>query len=90
MRGLGAWQPTIIYPATGIAGLWQAPAAPPGALARLPGHFVGEDHHLDPVAQSELGQHAGDVAFHRGATRTLIGLRRMPVDIAVGSVGSFR
>jgi DNA-binding transcriptional ArsR family regulator len=31
------WLPTIIYPATGIAGLWQAPAAPPGALGRLLG-----------------------------------------------------
>ena len=28
---------TIIYPAAGIAGLWQAPAAPPGALGRLLG-----------------------------------------------------
>ncbi|MGH3257067.1 MAG: DUF5937 family protein [Streptosporangiaceae bacterium] len=31
------WLPTIIYPATGIAGLWQAPASPPGALGRLLG-----------------------------------------------------
>ena len=31
------WLPTIIYPAAGIAGLWQAPAAPPGALGRLLG-----------------------------------------------------
>jgi DNA-binding transcriptional ArsR family regulator len=31
------WLPTIIYPATGIARLWQAPAAPPGALGRLLG-----------------------------------------------------
>jgi DNA-binding transcriptional ArsR family regulator len=31
------WLPAIIYPATGIAGLWQAPAAPPGALSRLLG-----------------------------------------------------
>lgn len=28
------WLPTIIDPATGIARLWQAPAAPPGALGR--------------------------------------------------------
>ena len=28
--------------------------------------FVGQHDHLDPVAQSELGQDAGDVAFHRG------------------------
>ena len=32
------WLPTIIYPATGIAGLWQAAAAPPAALGRLLGH----------------------------------------------------
>jgi DNA-binding transcriptional ArsR family regulator len=31
------WLPTIIYPATGIAKLWQAPAPPPGALGRLLG-----------------------------------------------------
>lgn len=28
--------------------------------------FVGEDDDLHPVAQSELGQDAGDVAFHGG------------------------
>jgi DNA-binding transcriptional ArsR family regulator len=32
------WLPTIIYPAAGIAALWQRPAAPPGALGRLLGH----------------------------------------------------
>jgi DNA-binding transcriptional ArsR family regulator len=32
------WQPTIIYPATGIADLWQAAATPPAALGRLLGH----------------------------------------------------
>ena len=32
------WQPTLIYPARGIAGLWQPPAAqPPVALGRLLG-----------------------------------------------------
>src|SRR5216683_2301082 len=31
------WLPTIIYPVTGIAGLWQASTAPPGALGRLLG-----------------------------------------------------
>jgi DNA-binding transcriptional ArsR family regulator len=29
------WLPAVIYPAAGIAGLWQAPAPPPEALARL-------------------------------------------------------
>ncbi len=32
------WLPTIIYPAAGIAGLWQAPAPPPDALGRLLGN----------------------------------------------------
>jgi DNA-binding transcriptional ArsR family regulator len=31
------WQPTIAYPARGIAGLWERPAPPPGALVRLLG-----------------------------------------------------
>lgn len=31
------WLPTIIYPATGITGLWQTPATPPDALSRLLG-----------------------------------------------------
>jgi DNA-binding transcriptional ArsR family regulator len=31
------WLPAIIYPAAGIAGLWQEPAPPPGALGRLLG-----------------------------------------------------
>lgn len=31
------WQPTIAYPAQGIAELWRAPTAPPQALARLIG-----------------------------------------------------
>jgi hypothetical protein len=32
------WQPTIVYPAEGIAGLWQAPRVAPEALGRLLGH----------------------------------------------------
>jgi DNA-binding transcriptional ArsR family regulator len=31
------WQPTIVYPARGVAELWQAPAQPSEALARLLG-----------------------------------------------------
>jgi DNA-binding transcriptional ArsR family regulator len=31
------WQPTIVYPARGIAELWREPAPPPEALARLLG-----------------------------------------------------
>jgi DNA-binding transcriptional ArsR family regulator len=31
------WLPAVIYPVAGIAGLWQAPAPPPDALARLLG-----------------------------------------------------
>ncbi|HEY8776092.1 MAG TPA: DUF5937 family protein [Gaiellaceae bacterium] len=33
----GPWLPTIAYPARGIAELWQAPIAPPDALARVLG-----------------------------------------------------
>ncbi len=32
------WLPTIIYPAAGIADLWNAPTSPPDALGRLLGH----------------------------------------------------
>jgi DNA-binding transcriptional ArsR family regulator len=31
------WQPTIVYPARGIADLWQSPTPPPHALVRLIG-----------------------------------------------------
>jgi DNA-binding transcriptional ArsR family regulator len=31
------WQPTVVYPARGIAELWRAPTSPPDALARLLG-----------------------------------------------------
>jgi len=31
------WQPTIVYPARGIASLWQQPVPPPDALVRLLG-----------------------------------------------------
>jgi DNA-binding transcriptional ArsR family regulator len=31
------WQPAIVYPARGIADLWQQPAPPPDALIRLLG-----------------------------------------------------
>jgi DNA-binding transcriptional ArsR family regulator len=31
------WQPTVVYPARGIAGLWQRPAPPPDTLIRLLG-----------------------------------------------------
>jgi hypothetical protein len=31
------WQPTIVYPARGIASLWQQPTPPPDALVRLLG-----------------------------------------------------
>ena len=31
------WQPTIAYPARGIAALWEKPTPPPGALVRLLG-----------------------------------------------------
>ena len=31
------WQPTIVYPARGVGGLWRAPTPPPDSLARLLG-----------------------------------------------------
>jgi DNA-binding transcriptional ArsR family regulator len=49
------WQPAVIYPAAGIAGLWQAPATPPAALARLLGRtralvLAGLDEPLSTTA----------------------------------------
>jgi hypothetical protein len=46
-------------PATGIAGLWQAPAAPPGALGRLLGRtraliLAALDQPLSTTALAEL------------------------------------
>ena len=33
----GPWQPTLVYPARGVAELWAVPTPPPRALARLLG-----------------------------------------------------
>jgi DNA-binding transcriptional ArsR family regulator len=69
------WLPTIIYPATGIAGLWQAPAAPPGALGRLLGRtraFVLTA--LDqPVSTTALAAMTG--LSPAGVSRHLLALR---------------
>jgi len=51
------WLPTIIYPATGIARLWQEPAAPPGV-----------SHHLLALRDAGLAstiRHGHEVRYHR-------------------------
>ncbi len=55
------WQPTIAYPARGIAALWQHPPAPPGALIRLLGStratiLAGLDR---PASTTALAQRHG-------------------------------
>jgi DNA-binding transcriptional ArsR family regulator len=69
------WQPTIAYPARGIAGLWQRPAAPPDALVRLLGAtratiLAGLEQ---PVSTTALAQRHG--LSPSGASRHLIALR---------------
>src|SRR5712692_5017146 len=69
------WLPTIIYPATGIAGLWQAPAAPPGALGRLLGRtralvLTTLDQPLSTTALAALTE-----LSPAGASRHLLALR---------------
>lgn len=69
------WLPTIIYPATGIAGLWQTPAAPPDALGRLLGCtralvLATLDH---PLSTTALAAAAG--LSPAGVSRHLLALR---------------
>jgi hypothetical protein len=69
------WQPTIIYPALGVAELWQAPTAPPEALARLLGRtralvLAGLEH---PVSTATLA--ARLEVSPAGASRHLLALR---------------
>jgi DNA-binding transcriptional ArsR family regulator len=69
------WQPTIVYPARGIAELWQSPSAPSQALARLLGRtralvLASLDRPLSTMAlaaQIELSP--------AGASRHLLALR---------------
>jgi DNA-binding transcriptional ArsR family regulator len=69
------WLPTIIYPATGIAGLWQAPPAADGALERLLGRtrarvLTALEQPLSTTALAELTE-----LSPAGASRHLLALR---------------
>ena len=69
------WQPTIAYPARGIAGLWDKPAPPPDALVRLLGKTRATVlASLDrPATTTSLAQRHG--LSPAGASRHLIALR---------------
>jgi DNA-binding transcriptional ArsR family regulator len=69
------WLPTVIYPALGIAGLWQRPAVPPGALGRLLGRtrarvLAALDQPLSTTALAEITR-----LSPAGASRHLLALR---------------
>jgi DNA-binding transcriptional ArsR family regulator len=69
------WPPTIVYPVTGIAGLWQAPPAPPDALERLLGRtraivLAALDQPRSTAALAELLE-----LSPAGASRHLLALR---------------
>jgi DNA-binding transcriptional ArsR family regulator len=69
------WLPTIIYPATGIAGLWQAFPAADGALERLLGRtrarvLTALEQPLSTTALAELTE-----LSPAGASRHLLALR---------------
>jgi DNA-binding transcriptional ArsR family regulator len=69
------WLPTIVYPAAGIAGLWQAPAAPPDTLERLLGRtralvLTALDQPLSTTAVAALIE-----LSPAGASRHLLALR---------------
>lgn len=69
------WQPTIVYPARGIAELWHAPTTPPDALARLLGQtralvLAGLDQPLSTTALAALLE-----LSPAGASRHLLALR---------------
>ena len=70
------WQPTLIYPARGIAGLWQAPAAqPPVALGRLLGRTRAKlllalaEPASTAILARRLGQSPSGVSEHLSALR---------------------
>jgi DNA-binding transcriptional ArsR family regulator len=70
------WQPTLIYPARGIAGLWQPPATqPPVALARLLGRTRAKllltlaEPASTAVLARRLGQSPSGVSEHLAALR---------------------
>jgi DNA-binding transcriptional ArsR family regulator len=69
------WQPTIIYPARGVAELWHAPTAAPDALARLLGRtralvLASLEHPLSTTALAALIE-----VSPAGASRHLLALR---------------
>jgi len=69
------WQPTIAYPARGIAGLWEKPAPPPDALVRLLGQtrariLAGLEQ---PASTTALAQRHG--LSPSGVSRHVLALR---------------
>lgn len=69
------WQPTIVYPAEGISGLWQAPQVTPEALSRLLGRtrarvLAALDQPLSTTAVAAITD-----LSPAGASRHLIALR---------------
>jgi DNA-binding transcriptional ArsR family regulator len=69
------WQPTIIYPARGVAELWQATAQPSEALARLLGRTRARVLTLLEHPMSTLAVAARLELSPAGASRHLIALR---------------
>jgi DNA-binding transcriptional ArsR family regulator len=69
------WQPTIAYPAQGIAELWNAPTVPPEALGRLIGRtralvLVGLDQPASTqVVAAQLGLSPAGASGHLMALR---------------------
>jgi DNA-binding transcriptional ArsR family regulator len=70
------WQPTLIYPARGIAALWEAPAQrAPGSLARVLGRTRAdllaelETPRSTTDLAARFGLHAGGVSQHLTALR---------------------
>jgi DNA-binding transcriptional ArsR family regulator len=70
------WQPTLIYPARGIAGLWQPPAAqPPVALGRLLGRTRAKlllalaEPTSTTILARRFGQSPSGVSEHLSALR---------------------
>jgi DNA-binding transcriptional ArsR family regulator len=69
------WQPTIVYPARGVADLWQAPTVASDALARLLGRtralvLASLEHPLSTTALAALIE-----ASPAGVSRHLLALR---------------
>jgi DNA-binding transcriptional ArsR family regulator len=78
------WQPTIVYPARGVALLWEAAPAPNGALAKVVGKSRAQlltdlDAPRSTTDLAErLGMTAGGVSQHLSALREsgLVSARR--------------